>query len=64
MATRAISDIAYGTYKYDAAAKKPEIVDVVRYPAECVNPPAGEKSIRMDRGRNAGREVQMSAAAL
>jgi branched-chain amino acid transport system substrate-binding protein len=41
-----ISDIIYGTYKYNASTKKPEIVDVVRYPAECVNPPAGEHSIK------------------
>jgi branched-chain amino acid transport system substrate-binding protein len=35
-----ITDMAYGTYKFDKAEGKPEIVDVVRYPAECVNPPA------------------------
>jgi branched-chain amino acid transport system substrate-binding protein len=34
-----ISDIAYGTNRFNKAEGRPEIVDVVRYPAECVNPP-------------------------
>jgi len=41
---QAIQGIAYGTFKYDAAKAEPELVDVVRYPAECVNPPEGAKS--------------------
>jgi branched-chain amino acid transport system substrate-binding protein len=36
-----IMDTAYGTYRFNKQTKKPEIVDIVRYPAECVNPPAG-----------------------
>lgn len=40
-----ITDIAYGTYKFDKAANKPTVVDIVRYPAECVNPPASVDSI-------------------
>jgi branched-chain amino acid transport system substrate-binding protein len=39
-----ISDIAYGTYKFNKAENKAELVDVVRYPAECVNPPANMTS--------------------
>jgi branched-chain amino acid transport system substrate-binding protein len=39
-----ISDIAYGTFKFNKADNKAELVDVVRYPAECVNPPAGMTS--------------------
>ncbi len=39
-----ISDIAYGTFKYNKAEAKPEIVDIVRFPAECVNPPANMTS--------------------
>jgi len=35
-----ISDTAYGTYKFDKEESKPTLVDIVRYPAECVNPPA------------------------
>ena len=36
-----ISDTAYGTYHYNKKTKEPEVTDIVRYPAECVNPPAG-----------------------
>lgn len=39
-----ISDIAYGTYKYNKQKGQPEIVDIMRFPAECVNPPAGVTS--------------------
>jgi branched-chain amino acid transport system substrate-binding protein len=35
-----IGDISYGTYKFNKQKGQPEIVDVVKYPAECVNPPA------------------------
>ena len=40
---QAIQPTAYGTFKFDAA-KGPQLVDVVHYPAECVNPPEGSKS--------------------
>jgi len=40
-----ISDMAIGTYKFNKAQNKPEIVDIVRYRAECVNPPLGADSI-------------------
>ncbi|HVZ52100.1 MAG TPA: ABC transporter substrate-binding protein [Pseudolabrys sp.] len=36
-----ITETAYGTYKFNKKTKEPEIVDIVRYPAECVNPPPG-----------------------
>ena len=36
-----ITETAYGTYRFNKQKKEPEIVDIVRYPAECVNPPAG-----------------------
>ena len=37
---------AYGTFKFDAtkATSTPAIIDIVYYPAECVNPPEGTKS--------------------
>jgi branched-chain amino acid transport system substrate-binding protein len=41
---QAIQDMAYGTFRFDAAKGEPQLVDVVRYPAECVNPPEGVKS--------------------
>jgi branched-chain amino acid transport system substrate-binding protein len=40
-----LSDTAVGTYKFDKAEGKPEIVDIVRYPAQCVNPPADVDSV-------------------
>lgn len=42
---QAIQDTAYGTYKYDKDAGKATLVDVIRFRAECVNPPAGVNSI-------------------
>jgi branched-chain amino acid transport system substrate-binding protein len=36
-----ISETAYGTYRFNKEKNTPEIVDVMRFPAECVNPPAG-----------------------
>ncbi|MEP2532615.1 ABC transporter substrate-binding protein [Shimia sp.] len=42
---QAIQDTAYGTYKYDKDSGKASLVDVVRFAAECVNPPAGVTSI-------------------
>jgi len=35
-----IQDTAYGTYKFNKQTKMPEVVDIMRFPAECVNPPA------------------------
>jgi branched-chain amino acid transport system substrate-binding protein len=35
-----ISEIAYGTYRFNKEKGQPEIVDIMRFPAECVNPPA------------------------
>lgn len=40
-----ITDTAYGTYRFDKKEEKPTIVDIVRYPAECVNPPANVDSV-------------------
>ena len=40
-----ITDTAIGTYKFDKAPGKPELIDIVRYPAECVNPPADINSV-------------------
>ena len=39
-----IADIAYGSFRFNKAEGKAEIVDIVRYPAECVNPPANMTS--------------------
>jgi branched-chain amino acid transport system substrate-binding protein len=40
-----ITGTAYGTYRWNKAEGKPEIVDIVRYPAECVNPPPDVDSV-------------------
>lgn len=47
---QAIQDTAYGTYKYDKNAGKATLVSVVRFKAECVNPPAGVNSIDWIKG--------------
>lgn len=39
-----ISETAYGTFKFNKEKNQPEVVDIVRYPAECVNPPDGVTS--------------------
>jgi branched-chain amino acid transport system substrate-binding protein len=36
-----ISETAYGTYRFNKEKNEPEVVDIVRFPAECVNPPSG-----------------------
>jgi branched-chain amino acid transport system substrate-binding protein len=40
-----VSDTAYGTYRFNKSEGKPELTDVLRYPAECVNPPADMDSV-------------------
>jgi branched-chain amino acid transport system substrate-binding protein len=36
-----VAETAYGTYRFNKEKNEPEIVDIMRFPAECVNPPAG-----------------------
>ena len=36
-----IQETAYGTYSFNKQKNEPEVVDIMRFPAECVNPPAG-----------------------
>ena len=36
-----VTETAYGTYRFNKQKNAPEIVDIVRFPAECVNPPPG-----------------------
>jgi branched-chain amino acid transport system substrate-binding protein len=40
-----ITDTAYGTFRFNKAENKPELVDISRYGAECVNPPADVDSV-------------------
>jgi branched-chain amino acid transport system substrate-binding protein len=39
-----VQETAYGTYRFNKQTKEPEVVDVIRFPAECVNPPPGINS--------------------
>ncbi len=47
---QAIQDTAYGTYKYDKDSGKAMLVDIKRFNATCVNPPAGVTSIEWIEG--------------
>ncbi|MCC7275747.1 MAG: ABC transporter substrate-binding protein [Alphaproteobacteria bacterium] len=42
---QAITETAYGTYKFDKSTGEPTLVDITHYPAECVNPPDGVDSV-------------------
>ena len=53
-----ISDTAYGTFRFDKAEGKPELVDIVRYPAECVNPPADMDSVAWLEGGMKGAKCE------
>jgi branched-chain amino acid transport system substrate-binding protein len=53
-----ISDTAYGTFRFDKAEGKPELVDIVRYPAECVNPPANMDSVAWLEGGMKGAKCE------
>jgi branched-chain amino acid transport system substrate-binding protein len=51
---QAIQDTAIGRTKWDAASKRVLATDVMRFKAECVNPPAGVKSLDWIKGGFAG----------
>ncbi len=55
---QAVTETAIGTYQYDPATKTGKLVDVVRYPAECVNPPDGVDSIAWLKGGMKGAKCQ------
>jgi branched-chain amino acid transport system substrate-binding protein len=40
-----ISETAYASYRFNKQEGKPELTDVVYYPAECVNPPEGVTAV-------------------
>ena len=48
---QAIQDTAIGKTRYDAAKKMVVLEDIQRFPAECVNPPAGHEVGGVDQGR-------------
>ncbi|WP_425405475.1 ABC transporter substrate-binding protein [Hwanghaeella sp.] len=47
---QAITPTAYGITKWDSEAGEQKIVDVITYPAECVNPPADVNSVEWIEG--------------
>lgn len=51
---QAIQPIAISRTKYDPAKKRVELVDIQVFPAECVNPPPGVKSVDWIKGGMAG----------
>ena len=53
-----ITGTAYGTYKFNKKTQKPEIVDIKRYAAECVNPPAGTDSVAWLKGGMKGAKCK------
>jgi branched-chain amino acid transport system substrate-binding protein len=40
-----ISEISYGTARFNKQEGKPEVIDVITYPAECANPPDGMTAV-------------------
>jgi len=51
---QAIQPIAISRTKYNAEKKRVDLVDIVNFPAECVNPPPGMKSMDWIKGGMAG----------
>jgi len=42
---QAVTETAYGTYRYDHDAGEPTVENVIRYAPDCVNPPPGTDAI-------------------
>jgi len=53
-----ITGTAYGTYKWNKQTQQSEIVDIVRFAAECVNPPAGTDSVSWLKGGMKGAKCK------
>jgi branched-chain amino acid transport system substrate-binding protein len=51
---QAIQPIAISRTKYDPAKKRVELIDIQLFPAECVNPPPGVKSVDWIKGGMTG----------
>ncbi len=55
---QAVQDTAYGTYKFDRSTGKGKLVNIIRFPAKCVNPPPGVSSIDWIKGGFKGAECE------
>ena len=53
-----ITGTAYGTYKWNKQTQQPEIIDIKRFAAECVNPPAGTDSVSWLKGGMKGAKCK------
>jgi len=53
-----ISATAYGIYHFNKKTNEPEITDIVRFPAKCVNPPPGVTSVDWIKGGMKGAECK------
>jgi len=53
-----ISETAYATYRFNKQEGKPELTDVVYYPAECINPPEGATAVAWLEGGMKGAECK------
>jgi len=56
-----IQETAYGIYRFNKEKRQPEVVDVVRFPAECVNPPTDMNADDWIKGGMKGGKVQLSS---
>jgi branched-chain amino acid transport system substrate-binding protein len=53
-----IMDTAYGIYHFDKKTNKPTLTDIVRFPAECVNPPPGVDAVKWIEGGMKGAKCK------
>jgi branched-chain amino acid transport system substrate-binding protein len=53
-----VTDTAYGTFHYNKKTHQPELVDIVRYPAGCVNPPPDVDSVTWIKGGMKGAKCK------
>ena len=55
---QAVTETAYGQYKFDKSTGTATITDVVRFPADCVNPPPGAMSEEWIKGGMKGAKCK------
>ena len=51
---QAITETAYGRFQFDESTGEATIVDIIRFPAACVNPPQGVNSVEWIQGAMKG----------
>ena len=58
---QAIQPIAFSRTKYNPDLKRVDLVDIQYFAGRMRQPAAGREGDRLDQGRHAGRQVQLSA---